>query len=182
MFRLLLRRSLGRHRRGIGRDIDDLNIELELGVGRDSGLIGIAISEVRRDPDAIAAALLHHRQRFRESGNGLARRDRLRAAVGRAAVEHGAVEKPAFIVDQDRVIAGDDRSAAGFDGAEDQAAGGGLAAHRGGAKPGKADSDSDEEQYRQPEFGCGGTVTGRMGEAAYGHSVRLAPQLQRRKA
>src|SRR3954451_11584372 len=94
-----------------------MNVELEIGVGRDRTASGRAraISELRWDMDLVAAVLAHLDQRLRKSGDDLPDEHWDRSLAG-VAVEHTAVLEPAFIVDQDSVLRADQRARPGLDG------------------------------------------------------------------
>ena len=149
------------HQRGVGNQLHDMDVELEVRVGRDRPARGrlMAVAELGRDVDLVAAAFLHLGKRLGEAGDGLAGEDRNGAFAG-ARIEHLAVLEASFIVDQDAVLGRDQRPASRSDGFDLD----GAAAHRLGADPGKPDSGRDDDQEREPQLdrpaGVGGSVRG----------------------
>src|SRR3954470_22415025 len=102
---LLLRLRLPHHRRAAADDLLHPDVEGEvavLGKARRRGLI--AERQLGRHGETIFATLLHPRHRLGESGEDLAHREGLRAAMVLAAVEHRAVVERADIVHQRRVF------------------------------------------------------------------------------
>ena len=97
--------AAARHKRRVRHDLDDVHVEIEVGVGTEGAARGrvLAIGKLARDVDLVLAALLHLGQRFGEARDDLTGDHRLRAAMALAGVEDGAVGKTAFIFDQHAV-------------------------------------------------------------------------------
>ena len=90
-------------------DVEQLDLEFERGIGRDDAARAArAVAEVRRDHQCAFAADLHAGNAFVPAFDhaAAAERERKRLAPVARAVELGAVEQPAGVVDDDRLAGG----------------------------------------------------------------------------
>ena len=137
------------HQRGVRHDLDDVDVEIEVGVGADRAAGGraLAIGELARDMDLVAAALLHLLQRFGEAGDdlptGIIGADRR----GRRWCRTPCRRRAAFIFDQHAVDRPIERASPALTVSTDAA--GGLAG---------APAEASEQRRRRSPAGCQATA------------------------
>jgi len=153
------------HRRAAAGDLPHAHLEVERAIlGKSGWRSSGAECQLLWHREPVLAAFLHPGHRLGEAGEDLVHGERLRAVMGLAAVEHGAVVGGQNIVEQRRIGVPDRLASAGLERSERKTAGGHFRAKRPGAEPGEADSGGNDQQKRQPQrdrpAGFGGTMGG----------------------